>query len=207
MYPLLRRIGGAPDAAAACEARTGALADCGAPFKIFVQPLPAAGAGRPCAEPAASAGATNRLAEVKPRVLPETELFKLLHRGSEPCLPRGAAAPPAEPGWPHEIKHDGFRIMARRDSCGLRLFTRNGYNFAGRFPAIVAAIASLPVRSCLIDGEAIMVDETGLSVFELLRYRRHDHAALLCAFDLVELEATTCDADPSRSAKISWRSF
>jgi ATP-dependent DNA ligase len=42
--------------------------------------------------------------------------------------------------------HDGFRIMARRDSHGLRLFTRNGYNFAGRFPTIVAAIASLPVR-------------------------------------------------------------
>jgi bifunctional non-homologous end joining protein LigD len=60
------------------------------------------------------------------------------------------------------------------------LFTRNGYNFAGRFPTIVAAIASLPVRSCLIDGEAIVVDESGLSVFELLRYRHHDHAALLC---------------------------
>jgi ATP-dependent DNA ligase len=52
----------------------------------------------------------------------------------EPCLPRGTAAPPAEPGWLHEIKHDGFRIMARRDSRGLQLFTRNGYNFAGRFP-------------------------------------------------------------------------
>ena len=73
----------------------------------------------------------------------------------EPCLPRRAAAPPAEPGWLHEIKHDGFRIMARRDSRGLRLFTRNGYNFAGRFPTIVAAIASLPVRSCLIDGELL----------------------------------------------------
>src|SRR6478672_2076501 len=96
----------------------------------------------------------------------------------EPCLPRGTAAPPAEPGWLHEIKHDGFRIMARRDSRGLRLFTRNGYDFAGRFPSIVAAIASLPVRSCLIDGEAIVVDESGLSVFELLRYRHHDHAAL-----------------------------
>jgi ATP-dependent DNA ligase len=78
--------------------------------------------------------------------------------------------------------------MARRDSRGVRLYTRNGYNFADRFPKIVEAVASLPVRSCFIDGEAIVVDETGLSVFELLRYRRHDHAVVLCAFDLIELD-------------------
>jgi bifunctional non-homologous end joining protein LigD len=106
----------------------------------------------------------------------------------EPCLPRPAAAPPAGQGWLHEIKHDGFRIMARRDSSGVRLYTRNGYNFADRFPKIAEAVASLPVRSCFIDGEAIVVDENGLSVFELLRYRHHDHAAILCAFDLIELD-------------------
>jgi bifunctional non-homologous end joining protein LigD len=115
--------------------------------------------------------------------------------------PRGTAAPPAEPGWLHEIKHDGFRIMARRDSRGLRLFTRNGYDFAGRFPSIVAAIASLPVRSCVIDGEAIVVDESGLSVFELLRYRHHDHAALLCNFDLVELDGNDLRRTPIEERK------
>ena len=41
----------------------------------------------------------------------------------EPCLPSPAKAPPAGPGWIHEIKHDGFRIMARRDSAGVRLIT------------------------------------------------------------------------------------
>jgi hypothetical protein len=76
-----------------------------------------------------------------------------------------------------------FRIMARRDSRRVRLYTRNGYNFADRFQKIVEAVLSLPVRSCFIDGEAIVVDEAGLSVFELLRYRHHDHAAVLCAFD------------------------
>ena len=44
----------------------------------------------------------------------------------EPCLPSTAKAPPSGPGWLHEIKHDGFRIMARRDSAGIRLITRNG---------------------------------------------------------------------------------
>ena len=47
---------------------------------------------------------------------------------------------------------------------------------------------SLPVQSCFIDGEAIAVDERGLSVFDFLRYRCHDHAAILCAFDLIELD-------------------
>jgi hypothetical protein len=54
----------------------------------------------------------------------------------------------------------------------VRLFTGNGYNFADRFPMIVAAVESLPVRSCFVDGEAIVVDHNGLSVFDLLRYRQ-----------------------------------
>ena len=70
----------------------------------------------------------------------------------------------------------------------MRLFTRNGYDFTARFPKIVDAIASLPVRSCVVDGEAIVVDERGLSVFDALRYRLRDHAAMLCAFDLIELD-------------------
>ena len=88
----------------------------------------------------------------------------------EPCLPRPAKEPPAGPGWIYEIKHDGFRIIAQPDAKGVRLFTRNGYDFTARFPKIVEAVASLPVRSCVVDGEAIVVDERGLSVFNALRY-------------------------------------
>jgi bifunctional non-homologous end joining protein LigD len=69
----------------------------------------------------------------------------------EPCLPSPAKVPPSGPGWLHEIKHDGFRIMARRDSAGVRLITRNANDFTHRFPFIEMAIKSLPVRSCLID--------------------------------------------------------
>jgi ATP-dependent DNA ligase len=105
-----------------------------------------------------------------------------------PCLPSPAKAPPSGPDWLHEIEHDGFRIMARRDAKGVRLRTRNGNDFSKRFPAVVAGIAALPARSCLIDGEAIVSDETGLAVFELIRSFRHDHAAVLCAFDLLELD-------------------
>jgi bifunctional non-homologous end joining protein LigD len=111
-----------------------------------------------------------------------------LVRFIEPCLPFPVKRPPAGPNWLHEIKHDGFRIMARRDSVGVRLFTRHGHDFTARFPLAAAAVAALPGRSFLIDGEAIVCDESGLAVFELVRRARHGGAAVLCAFDLIELE-------------------
>ena len=114
----------------------------------------------------------------------------------EPCLPRPAKEPPAGPGWIHEIKHDGFRIIAQRDATGVRLITRNGYDLAARFPPAAAAIAALPARSCVVDGEAIAVDDNGLSVFDLLRYRRQDHAVTLCAFDLIELDGEDLRREP-----------
>jgi bifunctional non-homologous end joining protein LigD len=114
----------------------------------------------------------------------------------EPCLPRPAKVPPAGPGWIHEIKHDGFRIIAQRDAAGVRLITRNGYDLAVRFPLAAAAIASLPARSCVVDGEAIAVDDNGLSVFDLIRCRRQDHAVTLCAFDLLELDGNDLRREP-----------
>src|SRR5262250_1611930 len=57
----------------------------------------------------------------------------------EPCLPSPAEKPPAGAGWLHEIKHDGFRMLVRRDGAGTRLFTRNGHDWTGRFPLIARA--------------------------------------------------------------------
>ena len=85
------------------------------------------------------------------------------------CLPSPARAPPSGPGWVHEFKHDGIRILARRDGAGVGLFTGAGDDFSSRFPFIAMAMTKLPVRSCLIDGEAIVCDENGLAVFERAR--------------------------------------
>ena len=64
-----------------------------------------------------------------------------------PCLLRPAKQPPEGRGWIHEIKHDGFRIMARRADGRVQLLTRKGNDFSRRFPQIVAALTVLPVRS------------------------------------------------------------
>ena len=114
----------------------------------------------------------------------------------EPSLPRLAKEPPAGSGWIHEIKHDGFRILAELNAGGVKLITRKGFDLAERFPLAVAAIAALPARSCIVDGEAIACDANGLPVFDLLRYRRQDGAVTLCAFDLLELDGVDLRPKP-----------
>src|SRR4030081_2821773 len=54
----------------------------------------------------------------------------------EPCLPSTADRPPSGTNWIHEIKHDGYRLMARRDPVGIRLLTRRGNDWTTPFPLI-----------------------------------------------------------------------
>jgi bifunctional non-homologous end joining protein LigD len=86
----------------------------------------------------------------------------------EPCL----SSPADKPNWIHEIKHDGFRLMARREPVGIRLITRRGNDWTPRYPLMAEAVNHLEVRSCLIDGEVVCCDENGLAAFQLLRHRR-----------------------------------
>jgi bifunctional non-homologous end joining protein LigD len=125
----------------------------------------------------------------------------------EPCLPSPGKRPPAGPGWIHEIKHDGFRIMARRDGAGVRLLTRQGNDFSRRFPLVAAALAALPVRSCLIDGEAIVTDQKGLAVFDLIRGHQPNAAAVLCAFDLLEVDGEDLRREPIETRKSTLKSL
>jgi bifunctional non-homologous end joining protein LigD len=112
-----------------------------------------------------------------------------------------AERPPSGPDWLHEIKHDGFRILARRDSADVRLITRHGNDFTSRFPFIATAVGKLPVRSCLIDGEAIVCDENGLAVFDLIRRHGAGERAVLSAFDLLELDGKDLRRRPIETRK------
>src|SRR5262249_5973065 len=91
-----------------------------------------------------------------------------------PCLPSPAERPPTGPNWIHQIKDDGYWMMARRAGDGVRLLTRTGYDWARRYPLIVEAVAALRAHSCLIDGEAVCCDDKGVAVFAKLRQRRND---------------------------------
>jgi bifunctional non-homologous end joining protein LigD len=94
------------------------------------------------------------------------------------------ARPPSGPLWVHEIKHDGYRLMVRRDGLRIRCFTRNGHDWADRFPAIVEAALRLKATSFLIDGEAVIIGDDGTHDFRALRSRGRE--AMLVAFDLLQ---------------------
>ena len=121
----------------------------------------------------------------------------------EPCLPSPADRPPSGPDWIHEIKHDGYRLMARRDPTGIRLLTRSGHDWAPRYPLIVETIDRLKVRSCLIDGEAVACDENGLAVFQRLRRKPTGKHVFLYAFDLLELDGQDLRREPMETRKVA----
>jgi bifunctional non-homologous end joining protein LigD len=113
-----------------------------------------------------------------------------------PCLPTKAPQPPTGDAWLHEIKHDGFRVIGRKDGDGVRLYSRSGNSLTDRFPLIVEALLGLRSRSCVIDGEAVCCDDKGVSSFDRIRYRHHDASVFLYAFDLIELDGDDLRREP-----------
>src|SRR2546430_5708883 len=103
-----------------------------------------------------------------------------------PCLPMKAPEPPSGELWLHEIKHDGFRVIARKDGLKVRLYSRPGNDLTYRFPLIVESLARLRSRSCILDGEAVCCGDDGVPRFDRIRYRRYDASVFLYAFDLIE---------------------
>jgi bifunctional non-homologous end joining protein LigD len=118
-----------------------------------------------------------------------------------PCLPTKAPRPPAGDMWLHEIKHDGFRVIVRKDGDRVRLYSRPGNDLTHRFPLIVEAVTRLRSRSCTLDGEAVACGDDGLPSFDLLRYRRRDDRVFLYAFDLIELNGDDRRRDPLERRK------
>jgi bifunctional non-homologous end joining protein LigD len=113
-----------------------------------------------------------------------------------PCVPTRAAKPPAGPGWVHEIKHDGYRLQMRREGDVVRLFTRNGYDWSARYPAIVRTAMQLRATSLTIDGEAVVCGPDGVAIFDALHRHGTVSDAMLYAFDLLELDGQDLRALP-----------
>ncbi|MGZ3307915.1 MAG: ATP-dependent DNA ligase [Xanthobacteraceae bacterium] len=114
----------------------------------------------------------------------------------QPCLPTKAQQPPTGDAWLHEIKHDGFRVVARKDGGRVRLYSRPGNDLTYRFTLIVESLARLRSRSCIIDGEAVCCGDDGVPSFDRIRYRRHDASVFLYAFDLIELNGDDLRREP-----------
>lgn len=112
----------------------------------------------------------------------------------EPCLALLASEPPTCDGWSYEVKWDGYRLSLHIADNQVRIITRGGQDWTGRFPAIAQAGLGLDVDYAIIDGEAVVLDERGAANFSALQKALGGRAgkcfayeAILYAFDLLYL--------------------
>ena len=95
-----------------------------------------------------------------------------------PCVPIAGKAVPARPQWLHEIKYDGYRLILVREDKRVRLLTRNGHDWSGRFPWIVESALKNRQKHFVIDGEAVVLGVDGVADFTALAPARRGSAAL-----------------------------
>jgi chaperonin GroEL len=81
-----------------------------------------------------------------------------------PCLPTKTTTLPSGGQWLHEIKHDAFRIIARKSDGRVRLYSRPGNDFSRRFPLIVETFARLRSRSCIIEDLGIKLENVTINM-------------------------------------------
>ncbi|TBB46298.1 ATP-dependent DNA ligase [Rhizobium ruizarguesonis] len=110
----------------------------------------------------------------------------------DPCLALLKPKPPKGPQWAFEVKWDGYRLAVHIAPSGVRILTRGGHDWTGRFPAIAAEARRLPVATAILDGEAVVFDEQGRSDFGRLQQslggrggKNASREAVFMAFDLL----------------------
>ncbi len=103
----------------------------------------------------------------------------------QPALPTLVDSPPGGPQWFHEIKHDGYRLIAPKEHDAVRLWSRSGTDFTDSMKSTTASVASLPTRNAVIDGEAVVLRSDGHSDFEALNTRAGAQRAIYVVFDLL----------------------
>jgi bifunctional non-homologous end joining protein LigD len=115
---------------------------------------------------------------------------------------------PDGPEWLHEIKFDGYRMHARLDHGAVRLLTRTGLDWTHKYPAIAAAVASLPATQAYLDGELCGVRPDGVTSFSMIQTASDSgNAAALVffLFDLLYLDGENVSAQPlvERKARLA----
>ena len=127
----------------------------------------------------------------------ETKTVKL--KFIEPMKATLVAGPPTHGDWAYELKFDGYRAIALKSGGSVQLLSRNGKDFAKRFPEIAEAVAGLSARSAILDGEIVALDEEGRSSFQLLQaleIGKERPPLAYYVFDLLHLDGADLTAQP-----------
>jgi bifunctional non-homologous end joining protein LigD len=121
--------------------------------------------------------------------------------------PQLATLVPAAPEgdeWLHEIKLDGYRVLARIDRGRVQLLTRSGQDWTARFPGVAAAAAKLKADRVLLDGEVVVLDARGVSHFQSLQEtlsRKRTGDLVYFAFDLLHVDGSDLREAPLSERK------
>lgn len=119
----------------------------------------------------------------KPGSLPHT-----LH----PMLAKSAEKAFKDEDWIFEIKWDGYRAIAERQSGMIKLYSRKFIDFGKKYPSIIAALNNIP-GDFVLDGEIVVLDESGLPNFQFLQDWDTGKKGILvyCIFDLLYKDGRT----------------
>jgi DNA ligase D-like protein (predicted ligase)/DNA ligase D-like protein (predicted 3'-phosphoesterase) len=120
-----------------------------------------------------------------------------------PQLATPEKAAPDGDDWLHEIKFDGYRVLAAVAGDDFRIYTRSGQDWTHRFHALGHGLAKLRCKAALIDGEVVVFDERGRSDFSALQraIKHGDADFVMMAFDLLELDGRDLKPLPLQERK------
>ncbi|KQM17182.1 DNA ligase [Sphingomonas sp. Leaf24] len=116
---------------------------------------------------------------------------------------------PAGDRWLHEMKYDGYRLLVAVGGGAARAYTRSGLDWSEKFAGIVDQAATLDVRSALLDGEAVVMDEAGRSSFQGLQGALKGAPGTIdfIAFDLLQLDGEDLTGLPLTERKAMLRAI
>lgn len=109
----------------------------------------------------------------------------------EPQLATLVEEPPRGEDWLHELKFDGYRVLCEVRDGKIHIWTRNGKDWTDRFTPVAEAVAQLPVREALLDGEVAVLEPDGTTSFQALQNaltESRDRDMVYFAFDLLYLD-------------------
>ncbi len=135
---------------------------------------------------------------------PQAKELRVAQRAAPPAflapqLGTLSARAPTSTAWLHEIKFDGYRLVAHLDHGKVRLLTRNGHDWTARLRTLARQLALLPVAQAIVDGELVALSAGGASSFRELQEalsRKRTAPLIYQAFDLVYLEGYDLSAVP-----------
>ncbi|MDW9573368.1 ATP-dependent DNA ligase [Sinorhizobium meliloti] len=146
-----------------------------------------------------------RVSSMKPRDLPPTDPMPAR---IDPCPASLVDKPPKGQDWAFEVKWDGYRIAVHIEPGRVRILTRGGYDWTERFPTIVDDARRLAVKTAIIDGEAVVLDDKGRSDFGMLQRALgrlpsavEAGAIVFYAFDLLYLDGRDLRRLPLRERR------